>query len=345
LSLNPGTERLFGYEQNEIAGEPITVLLAPESHAPVLAAIEALAGEERSATGAETSEVTGRTRAGSPVPLSMTLGAIDTAEPSLCVVIRDISHQRELEAALASAGLKADDADKQRTDFLARLSHEIRTPLNAIIGFSELMIEERFGSAGSERHLSYLTDIRDSGRHVLDLVDDLLDLSRTRSGEPAAAPKGLDLNEVVTQGVSALQPVAARERIVIRTSFASGLAPVVADETSLRQIVANVLSHAIERSDAGGQVIASTAVSDSGDVAFRVRDTGPAINDQEIKAALQPFRQWPTARRGEGTGLGLPLAKALVEAHRGSFAVTSRPHEGTLVEVLLPALRILPEGA
>jgi PAS domain S-box-containing protein len=345
VSVNSGVERLFGYAQNEIIGEPITILLAPESHASALTAIAARAGEERSATGAETWEVTGRTRAGGLVPLSIVLGAIDTTEPSLCVVIRDVSRQRELEAALASATLSAEDSDKQQTNFLARLSHEIRTPLNAIIGFSELMIEERFGSGGSERHLSYLADIRESGRHVLALVDDLLDLSRMQSGELAAAPKGLDLNEVVTQGVTALQPVAARERIVVRTSFASGLAPVMADDTSLRQIVANVLSHAIERSDAGGQVIASTATSDSGDVAFRVRDAGRAISEAEIEAALQPFRQLPAGRGGEGTGLGLPLAKALVEAHRGSFAVTSRPREGTLVEVLLPAVRTASEGA
>jgi PAS domain S-box-containing protein len=345
VSVNGGVERLFGYAQNEIIGEPITILLAPESHASVLTAIAALAGEERSGTGAETRDVIGRTRAGGLVPLSIVLGAIDTTEPSVCVVIRDVSRQRELEATFASATLNAEDADKQRTDFLARLSHEIRTPLNAIIGFSELMIEERFGSGGSERHLSYLADIRESGRHVLALVDDLLDLSRMQSGELATAPKGLDLNEVVTQGVTALQPVAARERIVVRTSFASGLAPVMADDTSLRQIVANVLSHAIERSDAGGQVIASTAASDSGDVAFRVRDAGRAISEAEIEAALQPFRQLPAGRGGEGTGLGLPLAKALVEAHRGSFAVTSRPREGTLVEVLLPAARTASEGA
>jgi PAS domain S-box-containing protein len=339
LSLNPGAERLLGFEQTEVAGEPITSLLAPESHAPVLAAIESLTGEERAATGVEAREVAGRTRAGKPVPLSIVFGSVGTTEPSVCVVIRDVSRHKELAAALAAADQKAKHADRQRTEFLAQLSHEIRTPLDAIIGFAELMIEERFGSVGTERYQSYLNDIRESGQHVIGLVNDLLDLSRASSGEIAAAPEGLDLNAAVAEGVAALQPLAARERIVVRTSFASGLAPVLADEASLRQIVTNVLSHAIGRSDAGGQIIASTAVSDSGDIAFRVRNTGRAMSAEEIEAPLEPFRQVPTARRGNGAGLDLPLAKALVKAHGGGFAITSRPHEGTLVEVVLPTAR------
>jgi signal transduction histidine kinase len=180
---------------------------------------------------------------------------------------------------------------------------------------------------------------------VIGLVDDLLDLARTSSGEAVAPSTGADLNQAVARGVAEVQPIAARERIIVRTSFASGLTPVMADEAALRQIVTSLLSHAIHRSDAGGQVIASTALTDNGWIAFRVRDTGRTMGAQEIEAALQPFRQWPTGFRagaaGLETGPGLPLAKALVEARRGRLVVTSRPHEGTLVEVVFPAPRLL----
>jgi PAS domain S-box-containing protein len=345
LSLNPAAERLFGREQNDVAGEPITALLAPESHAVALAVIEALMGDQRAATKVDALEVVGRNPAGKQIPLSIVVGSIDTSEPALCVVVQDVSRPRELEGALAAAGRKAEDSDKQRTEFLARLSHEIRTPLNAIIGFAEMMLEERPEAAGSERHASYLRDIRQAGRQVIGLVDDLLDLARTGSGELAAPSTGADLNQAVARGVAEVQPVAARERIIVRTSFASGLTPVMADEAALRQIVTSLLSHAIHRSDAGGQVIASTALTDHGWIAFRVRDTGRTMSAQEIEATLQPFRQWPAGfragRAGSEAGPGLPLAKALVEARRGRLVVTSRPHEGTLVEVMFPAPRLL----
>ena len=133
---------------------------------------------------------------------------------------------------------------------------------------------------------------------------------------------------------------AARDRIVMRTSFAQGLPSVVADERSIRQIVLNLVSNAIKFTDAGGQVIISTALTDRGDIAFRVRDTGIGMSEEEIEAALEPFRQLATSRKRGGTGLGLPLTKALIEANRGAFRISSHPSEGTLVEVLFPPARV-----
>ncbi len=143
--------------------------------------------------------------------------------------------------------------------------------------------------------------------------------------------------------VSLMQPQAARQRVVMRTSFAAGLPAVLADQRSLRQAALNVISNAIKFTDAGGQVIVSTAATDRGGVALRVRDTGIGMSPEEVETALQPFRQIATAqRRGGGTGLGLPLTKALVEANRASLRITSsRKGEGTLVEVLFPAARVL----
>jgi signal transduction histidine kinase len=134
---------------------------------------------------------------------------------------------------------------------------------------------------------------------------------------------------------------ATRERIVIRTSFAPNLPPVVADQRSLSQIVGNVVSNAVKFTEAGGQVIVSTATTDRGEVVVRVRDTGIGMTEQEVAAALEPLRQLATARKGGGSGLGLPLTKALVEANRGTLHIASEPNEGTLVEITFPPTRVL----
>ena len=205
------------------------------------------------------------------------------------------------------------------------------------------MIEERFGPIGNERYKDYLKDVHASGAHVISLVNDLLDLAKIEAGRMDLTFARVSLNEVVAATVTLLQPQAARDRIVMRTSFAPRLPTVFADERSIRQIVLNLVSNAIKFTDAGGQVIVSTAPTDRGEVAFRVRDTGIGMNAGEIEQALEPFRQVATARKRGGTGLGLPLTKALVEANRGALHITSNPSEGTLVEVLFPPARVLAE--
>lgn len=153
--------------------------------------------------------------------------------------------------------------------------------------------------------------------------------------------QSVDVNDIVRSCVSLLQGQANRGRVVLRTSLQASLPPVVADERSLRQIALNILSNAVKFTDSGGQVIVSTAITDRGELALRVRDTGIGMTEQDVKAALEPFRQVSTSRRSGGTGLGLPLTRALVEANRGAFAITSRKGEGTLVEILFPPTRVL----
>jgi signal transduction histidine kinase len=250
--------------------------------------------------------------------------------------MRDEARLRQAESDLARARRSSGKADRQAAAFLGRISHEVRTPLNAIIGFAEVMIEERFGPIGTSRYKSYLADIRDSGTQVIKLVDDLTDLANAITGRFEIPEDGIDLNQAVVDTVAALQPAAARARIVVRTSFASGLPRLFVDARAIRQVVDNILSNAIGFTEAGGQVIASTALSDRGEIVLRIRDTGIGMSADEIETALEPFRQ-PSALRTEGRGLGLPLAKALVEANRGSLVITSRSGEGTLVEVLFPA--------
>jgi signal transduction histidine kinase len=283
-----------------------------------------------------------RVRQGGTIPLFMTMGhASEGPDRKFCAVLRDITAFKKAEGELIAAKRAAEEASAQKSDLLAKISHEIRTPLNAIIGFAEVMLEERFGPIGNDRYKDYLKDVHASGAHVISLVNDLLDLAKIEAGRMELSFTSVSLNELVSACVTLLQPQAARDRIVMRTSFAPKLPPVMADQRSVRQIVLNLVSNAIKFTDAGGQVIVSTAVTDRGEVAFRVRDTGIGMTEQEVEAALEPFRQLATSRKRGGTGLGLPLTKALVEANRGALQISSNPNEGTLVEVLFPPTRVL----
>ncbi|PSC04570.1 PAS domain-containing sensor histidine kinase, partial [Alsobacter soli] len=343
LSLNKAAEALFGYDQNEVAGETFITLFAPDSHALALDYLEGLKANGVASVLNDGREVVGRVRQGGRIPLFMTLGAISEApERKFCAVLRDITPWKKAEGDLLEAKQAAEQASAQKSDFLAKISHEVRTPLSAIIGFAEVMIEERFGPIGNERYLEYLRDIHASGGHVISLINDLLDLSKIEAGKFDLNFVSVDANEIVSRSVAMLQPQASAARVVLRTSLSQRLPRVVADERSLRQIVLNILSNAVKFTDPGGQVIVSTAFTDRGEVALRVRDTGIGMTEKEIETALEPFRQVAGSARG-GTGLGLPLTKALVEANRASLTIRSAKDSGTLVEVTFPTTRVLSE--
>ena len=260
-------------------------------------------------------------------------------------MFRDITHWKKAEEELLNAKRQAEKASSAKSEFLAKISHEIRTPLNAIIGFSEVMMEERFGPIGNERYREYLKDIHTSGAHLISLLNDLLDLSKIEAGKLELTFVGVDLNDLTQQCVALMQPQANRERIIIRTSLSPALPQIVADARSIRQIVLNLLSNSIKFTGAGGQVIVSTALADNGEVVLRVRDTGIGMSEKDIEIALEPFRQLATSARwgSSGTGLGLPLTKALAEANRARFSIKSAVNAGTLVEIAFPPNRVLVE--
>lgn len=342
LSLNRTAEALFGYDQREVTGELFTLLFAAESHAPALDYLEGLKGGGVASVLNDGREVIGRVRQGGKIPLFMTMGRItDGEERRFCAVLRDITAWKKAESELVEARRTAEKASAQKSDVLAKISHEIRTPLNAIIGFAEVMAEERFGPIDNERYKEYLRDIHQSGGYVISLVNDLLDLAKIEAGKLDLDFVSVNLNEIALSAVALLQPEAQRQRVVLRSGLSPKLPPVVADQRSIRQIVINLLSNAVKFTDVGGQVIVSTALGDQGEAILRVRDTGIGMDDDELKLALEPFRQVPTTRRSGGTGLGLPLTKALVEANRAAMAITSVKKEGTLVEITFPPQRVL----
>jgi signal transduction histidine kinase len=288
--------------------------------------------------------VIGRRSSGAEFPLFITFGALP-AENKRCAILRDLTLWKRAEQELVAAKREAERISATKSDFLAKISHEIRTPLNAMIGFSEIMMQERFGSIGNERYKQYLADIHASGGHVISLLNDLLDLSKIEAGKLELSFAHVNLNDLTQQCVAMMQPQANRERIIIRTSLPQDLPQVTADPRSVRQIVLNLLSNSIKFTQAGGQVIVSTALDDQRDVVLRVRDTGVGMSEQDLVIAMEPFRQLATSSRwgSGGTGLGLPLTKALAEANRARFKIRSGVNAGTLVEVAFPGGRLAAE--
>ena len=227
------------------------------------------------------------------------------------------------------------NAGMDTTGFLAKVSHEVRTPLNSIIGFAEIMKQEQLGPIGNDRYRGYIGDIHDSGLYALSLINDLLDISKIEAGEFELNFTAVDLEGVAGECVQSMQPQAQRQRVLLRTSFADDLASVLADRRSIKQIILNLVSNAIKFTRPGGQVIVSTQATSSGGVRIRVRDTGIGMSGDEIAIALKPFQQVDTSpRRQAGTGLGLPLTKALVEANRATFKLRSTSGSGTRIDVI-----------
>jgi len=344
VSINASAEALFNISFDGAKGKNITTLFAAESRNAIRQYAESLSEPGVENLFNDGKEVIAAEANGGMIPVFLTISKMQSSG-KLCAVIRDMTSWKKAEEELIQSRHEAESASNQKTDFLANISHEIRTPLNSIIGFSDIMIEERFGPIQNERYREYLRDINKSGNHVLELINDLLDLSKIESGKLELEFEAVDLNEMVAESVALLQPQANGNRIIIRTSLSRAVPKVVADSRSIRQIILNLVSNAIKFSPTNSQVIVSTVYESNGEVALRIRDTGTGMSEAEIEEALKPFQQvhGSTDERNEGTGLGLPLTKALVEANRALFDLESEPGQGTIAHVQFPTQRVLAD--
>ncbi len=346
VTLNKSAQAIFGRDNAEVAGQKFTDLLTVKSKIAVEDYLSGLSDDSLATVFNDGREIVAVENKGGHIPLFLTIGKMPDGNPSrFCAVMRDMTQWKKAEENLKQAIDVAERASTQKSEFLAKISHELRTPLNSIIGFSEVMAQEQFGELKNDRYRGYVNDIHSSGKHLLSLINDLLDLSKVEAGKLELNFTSVDLNEIILKSVSSMQNDANRERIVIRNSLNSDLPNVVADERSCRQIVLNLLSNAIKFTKGGGQVIVSSSLEETGEVKISVRDTGIGMSKKDINFALEPFRQITTSSTGStaGTGLGLPLTKALTEANRARFHIESKPNSGTLVEITFPTARVLAE--
>jgi len=241
------------------------------------------------------------------------------------------------------ARLREEDAGRAKSAFLANTSHELRTPLNAVLGFSEVLRDGHLGPL-PPKQAEYAAGIHQAGTHLLTLINDLLDMARIDARQMQLREADVDLSVIVAEGITLTEQHATARGVTITPRLQEDFPRLRGDPQRLRQIVLNLLSNATKFTESGGRVWIETSILPDGSARLAVGDTGIGMAEDEIEIALTPFRQVDSsmARQHEGTGLGLPIVKALVELHGGELTIDSTPGEGTLVTVLLPAERVLP---
>jgi len=346
LNFSAGAESIFGLRSAEVKSKPLADYFTEDSRKILKQYLAGLKGPGLGAVFNDGREVTAVVKQGGTVPLFLTIGKLQNSKSSaaFCAVVRDITIWKRTEKELREAKETAEAASRQKSEFLARISHELRTPLNAIMGFSDVMRLGQFGDIKNDKYRGYVNDIHASGSHLLSLINDLLDLSKIESGKMELNFTAVNVADCTDHATKLLQETATRARVLVRKSFPDKLPRVVADLRAMRQVMLNLLSNAIKFTDPGGQVIISASVSKSGELTLKLKDTGIGMDAAQLKDALEPFKRVETAgRETQGTGLGLPLTKALVEANRAKFELSSEPGQGTLIEITFPTTRVLAE--
>ncbi|CAA7618798.1 PAS domain-containing sensor histidine kinase [Magnetospirillum sp. UT-4] len=287
-----------------------------------------------------------RRKDGSVIPVEMrTVLLRDTAGEAvgMWAVVRDISARRAATDALAQAVHRAEIASQAKSDLLANMSHELRTPLNAVIGFSEALLSGMLGEVANARHREYLGDIKASGEHLLRLINEILDLSAIEAGRLELDDRPVAVDGMVEAVMRLLRIQAEAGGVALSASLPADLPRLRGDERRLTQVVLNLASNAVKYTPAGGRVEITAVLTPAGGLRLAVTDTGIGMTTEDIAKAMSRFGRVESglARKHEGTGIGLPLARSLAELHGASLAVDSQPGHGTTVTVTFPTWRVL----
>ena len=336
--LNREAERIFGGRAEKFLGRRVSDLY----DATLVAQIEAMDRDVLTRGEPVRREFVFGERANFQATLTTKFPIRDAggALIGLGTIDLDIAAQKTLERELTVAKKQAEMADRAKSDFLANMSHELRTPLNAVIGFSEAILRG-IGGPTTEKQTEYLGYIEGAGRHLLEIINDVLDMSRIEAGRFELRDQAIDLKSLVERCGDLVRHQCETKNMFLEIAEMGALPSLTGDELALKKIVINLLSNAVKFTPEGGRISLAVDRDLGGDVILRVSDTGIGIEPEDIPLVLEPFRQVDNtlSRRYEGAGLGLPLAKSLTELHGGSLEIDSVVGHGTTVRVRLPAWR------
>ncbi|MDH5189282.1 MAG: PAS domain S-box protein [Rhodospirillaceae bacterium] len=336
--FNPAAEKIFGYSSDEVIGQPLNMLMPPKdanSHDKYMHNYSKTGKAQIIGIGRV---VEGKKKDGTVFPMDLAINELEIDGKRVYTgIVRDVTERKKAELELITARDDAELANRVKSEFLANMSHELRTPLNAIIGFSEVTRSEIFGPLGNNKYKEYLGDIQDSARHLLELINDILDLARIESGKFELHEETFSADETIN-GVTNFVDTS---HIKLHKNISDQLPLLLTDKRRFKQIFLNLLSNAVKFTEDGGDVTINLFTNDDGCIVLNVTDGGIGMSADEVKMALKPFEQIDTGlgRKYEGVGLGLPLVKKMVEIQNAKFEIKSESGVGTSVSVTFPSER------
>lgn len=342
--INAQTQQLFGYDRTELIGQKVEILIPSRYHAQHPGHRAHYGHDPKVRAMGSGLELYGRRKDGSEFPVEISLSPIHTEQGVwVASAIRDITETKRAQQALANLNRLLGEqnqelarASRAKTDFLAMMSHELRTPLNSVIGFSEVLLDQKFGTI-NDRQKRYLSNVNESGKHLLRLINDLLDLSKIEAGRLELTCQMCATNELVVEAVATLRPLIEARGLIMLIEPDEVIPAVMADPMRLKQVLYNLLSNAIKFSPQGGTIrILWSGPNVYGMLRIAVRDQGPGISSVDQQRLFKPFTQLDRSQQQGGTGLGLSLTKNFVELMGGEIGVTSELGQGATFFIELP---------
>ncbi len=343
VRVNDSFIRSFGWKRDDVIGEDFSFLIAPEEQEVAIRNHDRMMESGMRSSG----EMKMLRKDGAIANALFTTATLELSQRRRFQVatIMDITLRKQMEVSLRMAKERADAANNAKSSFLANMSHELRTPLNAIIGFSEIMMNETFGKLGSDKYMEYLGDVHLSARHLLDIINEVLDMSKIEAGKVDLDEQPYGIKDLIVSVTRMMTSRAFTAKIEMVSDIQEDLPGLMSDPRLIRQVLINLVSNAIKFSKEGDKIYIKALIQKDGDMLISVKDEGIGMPADKIQEALEPFGQITNsqhAKEQQGTGLGLPLAKAMVELHGGVLKLKSGEGLGTTVTVIFPQRRVIP---
>ncbi|NQU56283.1 MAG: PAS domain S-box protein [Rhodospirillales bacterium] len=342
-SFNPAAARIFGYQPEEVIGHNVSMLI-PQADRTEHDKYVLNSTLHASRIINQARDLFGQRKNGKLFPMELNVSRMPIqGQTKFIGILHDITDRKLSEEGILLARAQAEIASRAKSELLANMSHELRTPLNAIIGFSQMYMGQTFGPLGNEKYHEYALDIYDSSNHLLELINDILDVSAIEAGKLELHEDEIDLNRTIKAMIRIIRPRAKQDKIALTYLAVDAMPRLQGDERRIKQILLNILSNAVKFSQPGGQVTLKTEPSAVGGLNISVTDSGIGMNKEQTALAIEKFGQVDSGlnRKQDGTGLGLPLTIALVEQHGGTLSIQSETGVGTTVTIALPPERMI----